>query len=181
MELRPELQLKAAIKALKDTIIPAVDSRHGIAVEQANLVLHSLEMVVENLPRQYGYDRHELDSWVSLAAELIAVVEGGELTGQAVAALEPLLQHHRDTLARARAEPAELHQGILAMRETISALVTAVLDDGSNEAQVKMQHYLFSSAKQQLLRERSWLAPMGLDPELSSLPPIESLLDAVKT
>jgi hypothetical protein len=181
MELRPELQLKAAIKALKDTIIPAVDSRHGVAVEQANLVVHSLEMIAENLPKQYRYDRHELDSWISLAAELIAVVEGDELTGRAVAALKPLLQYQRDALAKAGAEPDELHQGILAMRSTISAVVTAILDDGSSEAQIQMQQYLFSSAKQQLLRERSWLAPMGLDPELSSLPPIESLLDDVKT
>src|SRR3546814_15487978 len=45
-----DLQLQVVIKALKDTVMPAVDPAHRMAIEQLGLSLETLSMVRERLP-----------------------------------------------------------------------------------------------------------------------------------
>src|SRR3546814_17918669 len=45
-----DLQLQVVIKALKDTVMPAVDPAHRMAIEQLGLSIATLSMVRERLP-----------------------------------------------------------------------------------------------------------------------------------
>src|SRR3546814_16465351 len=45
-----DLQLQVVIKALQDTVMPAVDPAHRMAIEQLGLSIATLSMVRERLP-----------------------------------------------------------------------------------------------------------------------------------
>ena len=180
MEIRADFQLKSIIKALKDNVIPAVDPNHKMAVEQAHLAVHVLQVLADKLPMQYRYDRHELNQYVNLAEKLGTQISGGAKTTDALAQLEALVAPGRDTLDRARAEPSELEQALLHLRAKVGDLVEAALEDGDETSQKHLEKEIMASAREQLTRERSWLIPMGFEPDPATLTPVEQLLDPVK-
>ncbi|MCK9504333.1 MAG: hypothetical protein M0Q95_09130 [Porticoccaceae bacterium] len=180
MEIRADFQLKSVIKALKDNVIPAVDPNHKMAVEQAQLAVHVLQVLADKLPMQYRYDRHELNQYVALAERLETQVCGGAKTTEALADLKKLMAPGRDTLDRARAEPSELEQALLNLRAKVGDLVAAALEDGDETSRKHLEKEIMASAREQLTRERSWLIPMGFEPDPAALTPVEQLLDPVK-
>src|SRR3546814_20596692 len=56
-----DLQLQVVIQALKDTVMPAVDPAHRMAIEHLRLSIATLSMVRERLPPA------ELREWQELA------------------------------------------------------------------------------------------------------------------
>src|SRR3546814_9311493 len=62
-----DLQLQAAIKALSDTVGPAVDPADKVASEQLHLVIATLGMVRERLPAQRRFIRRLLEDAVAIA------------------------------------------------------------------------------------------------------------------
>src|SRR3546814_20887185 len=67
-----DLQLQAAIKALSDTVGPAVDPADKVASEQLHLVIATLGMVRERLPAQRRFIRRLLDDAVAIAGAVKA-------------------------------------------------------------------------------------------------------------
>ena len=176
MELRPEFQLKTAIRALTDVVLPAVDPDNRLAQEQARLVIGMLGLLMQRLPLAYRYDLDELSRSLSLAAELSSLA-ASRPPGE-VAPLEDLARSvalGRDVQARARAEPAELEAANHALRAGIGALVTALSSGPSTDVRGLVSRLVLDHAQQQLLRERAWLAPQGWEPA-GSLPAIETLI-----
>src|SRR3546814_7700012 len=67
-----DLQLQAAIKALSDTVGPAVDPADKVASEQLHLVIATLGMVRERLPAQRRFIRRLLEDAVAIAGAVNA-------------------------------------------------------------------------------------------------------------
>src|SRR3546814_601910 len=67
-----DLQLQAAIKALSDTVGPAVDPADKVASEQLHLVSATLGMVRERLPAQRRFIRRLLEDAVAIAGAVNA-------------------------------------------------------------------------------------------------------------
>ena len=179
MDIRPDIQIQSRIKAMIDTILPAVDPEHKMAQEQARLVIGTLQLVAKRLPIAYRYDRDELDRYVTLARDLVAQV-GHSLGGPTISAMETLAAHGGDVLDRARAEPAELEAAIFDLRATVGELIQEARAKGNPEAKATIRKLVLAASKQELDRERALVVDMGFENDPANMPiPIEKQLPQV--
>ena len=166
MQLREDLQLQTAIRALVEVIAPAVDAGNALAVEQTQLVIGMLQLMAARLPLQYQYDCDELARLVSLGRAL-----GGQDDRLAMASAAG-----EEVLGRAQATPQELLAAIRKLRDLSGAVITAAYRDGDHATRTIVSRHVLAHAEQQLLRERAWFAPQGWELQPESLPDIEILL-----
>lgn len=175
MDLRPEFQLKTAIRALTDVVLPAIDPANKLAQEQARLSIGMLSLALQRLPMVFRYDLDELSRSLDLAASLSDLAPTRPAAQEAARSLASSIERGKEVRARARAEPGELQTSNLELREKIGALVTALSRDMPTSELKPVSVLVLRHAKEQLLRERAWLAPQGWEPA-GTLPDIESLL-----
>lgn len=176
MELRPALQIQTVIKAMADVVLPAVDPHNKLAQEQARLVIGMLSLLAERLPLLYRYECDELSRFLVLAETLREAANEVRGASQALRDLTAVVEVGSSVLTRARAEPRELEAANFELREKIGALVTAVYADPDCAQCKTIGTAVTAHAKDQLLRERAWLAIQGWEGDGSALPAIESLL-----
>jgi hypothetical protein len=81
-----------------------------------------------------------------------------------------------DVLDRAKAEPSELVDTVKTLRARAGAVVQAICAEGDPESKEAVRESVLANAKEQLLRERSWLIMQGWEADPSEVPPIESLI-----
>ncbi len=176
MEMRPTIQILGMIKAMTEVVLPAVDPEHKMAQEQARLVIGMLQLMQQQLPLQFRYDRHELDRYVTLSAQLLQQLQGGARTQDAMTELSASAAEGARVLDRARAEPGELESAVFELRAKVGALVQAAGADGEPSAQEAVKKLILDAAQEQLERERSWLISLGYEADPSLVPPIERLI-----
>jgi hypothetical protein len=167
MQMREDLQLQTAIRALCEVVLPAVDAGNALAVEQLQVVIGTLQFMAARLPLRFNYDRDEL----ARLLELCRALDTGERSALAAATAAGT-----DTLAGARTSPAELLAAIRSLRELSGAEITARYRDGSETERARVTQLVLDHAAQQLLRERAWVAPQGWEIQPEALPAIEELL-----
>lgn len=176
MEISPTLQLHTAIKALTDVVLPAVDPANKLAQEQVQLVIGTLNILVQRYPLIYRYQRDELSRFLALADSLKS--QTAELPGAepALHALARSVEAGADVLDRARAEPSELESANLDLREKIGALIAGIYSETATSKLNHVSSIVLAHAKEQLLRERSWLIGQGWEADPKSVPAIETLI-----
>lgn len=161
MELRATFQIPTLIKAMTDVVMPAVDPDNKLAQEQAQLIVGCLHLMAQRLPLQYRYDRHELKCFIALATELQQEVGGSPALAEALATLNQRATSGQDVLARAGAEPTELETANLTLRDAVGQLIVAASVADDDARRVAIDKAVMAHAKDQLLRERAWLALQG--------------------
>ncbi len=176
MDLRPALQVQTAIKAMTDVILPAVDPENKLAQEQARLVIGMLNLVAQRQPLMYRYDRDELSRFLALADTLQTQTKDLPGATKALHALATSVESGEDVLDRARAEPSELESANFELREKIGALITAIYSETETGKLKHISATVTAHAKEQLLRERSWLIGQGWESDPKSIPAIETLI-----
>ena len=179
MEVRPEIQIRAMIKAMVDVVLPAVDPEQKMAQEQARLVIGTLGLIAGRLPVAYRFDRDQLDRYVSLSRELVALDRANGGGGQTLSRLESLAERGADVLKRARAEPSELEFMVFDLRAEVSRLLQSIHNTASPEKWAKVNKLILATSKLELERERALVVAMGFEPDPGSISPIESLLPPV--
>lgn len=176
MDLRPALQVQTVIKAMTDVVLPAVDPDNKLAQEQARLVIGMLHLVAQRQPLMYRYDRDELSRFLALADTLQAEAKSLPGAAEALHALTTATDVGADVLDRAQAEPSELEMANFELREKIGALITAIYA-GTETGKLKhISAIVTAHAKEQLLRERSWLIAQGWEADPKAIPAIETLI-----
>lgn len=176
MELRPELMLRAAAKAMTDVVLPALDPGNKLAQEQGHLVLASLNLALQRLPQMYRYDCDALARSIGFAGQLGEIANEAGVAGTDAATLAQSAASGADVLARANADPAELEAVNLALNEQIGALVAALSAAAPDGVLREMGRVVTAHSAEQLLRDRAWVAPQGWEPAAASLPELGSLL-----
>tara|TARA_R110000787_G_scaffold211663_9_gene321494 strand:- start:19412 stop:19960 length:549 start_codon:yes stop_codon:yes gene_type:complete len=176
MQLRSEIQLKSMIKAMQDVVIPALDDRNRLAVEQAQLVTGMLGLMQHQMPLQYRFDRDELK-------RLIETLEGCRLLCEQDAGLSSHLEQHKRLIAESRVvlegskvDPDGLQQAVRALRFRIGELVSLANEHASEGTRIQIEKNVLAASGAQLLRDRALLAPQKWEPDPAALPNIESLL-----
>ena len=180
MQLRPQVQIQAVIKAMMEDVIPALDQTNQLAMQSAQLTIGTLALIAQHLPLEYRYDCDELARLVGLASTLGAQAKDGVSMDSVVAELAAAAKYGTDVLDRARAEPAEIVDAVRRLRATTGATVRAVFKAGTEAAQAAAQAAVLSMSKEQLLRDRSWLLMQGWEPDPKSVPAIDTLLAPLK-
>ena len=175
MQLRADIQLQTAIRALTEVVAPALDTSNALAVEQLQIVIGMLHLMAVRLPLQVRYDCDELTRLLELSAALTSAIDQ-DGRAQILAPLMAASSKGAAVLTRAQADPADILQAIRDLRTRTGALITAVYRDGSDAARGRVTTLVLAHADQQLLRERAWFAPMGWESQPEGLPAIADLL-----
>jgi hypothetical protein len=176
MQLRPANQIPCLIKAMNDVVLPAIDPANTLAQEQARLVVANLGILLQRLPLEYRYDRDELERTLELSGRLRGQVRGSGETAAALECLGAAAARGAGVLERAGADPAELQESVRALRNAVGALIQATFAQGDAGNCRTLRGLVQEASREQLLRERSWLALYGFEPDPKLIPPIESLL-----
>ena len=79
MQLRADLQLATAIRALTEVVLPAVDADNALAVEQTQVVIGMLQLMAARLPWQFRHDCDELARLLTLCRALQPYDDDGGL------------------------------------------------------------------------------------------------------
>lgn len=176
MQMRPEIQIKSIIKAIKDVVIPAIDPANQLAIEQSRLVIGMLTLMASQLPVQFRFDHDELARLVKAAESLQAIQASDKQFGDSARNLATCKARAATVLERCQADPSELTAAVREMRETIGQLVLAVTQTGTPEVQLKIERVILDLSKEQLLRDRSLMKLQGFEPDPAAIPEIASLL-----
>lgn len=176
MQMRPEIQIQSMIKSITDVVLPAIDPANKLAQEQARLILGTLNLMSKQLPLQYRFDCDELARLDAFATELQAMATGG---AQTQAAVHSLASHQRaagQLLDHARASPDAIEAAVRELRSATGAVISGVYRDGDARAQAAVESAVLAMSKEQLLRDRAWVAAQGWEPDPAAVPPIDQLL-----
>lgn len=176
MQMRPEIQLKAVIKALSEVVLPALDPGNKPAIEQAKLSIGLLSLLAEQLPVQFAFDCDELARLLATGQTLVDAAQGGAATEDAAARLRDALAAATATLAGARSGPAGVLGAVRQLREATGTLVTQTHADGTPEARAAIDAAVLAMSQAQLLRERALMRLQGWEPDPAAIPPLAELL-----
>lgn len=165
--------LRAALKALKEVITPAVDSSNPLAVEQLRMVCGFLSMVCDQLPYRAQRIRFDLQSAIQLAEALAStegVAENDASDAQAKALTHAmLLQQAPD------ATEAEMCHATAQLAAATTAFVRASAD-ADETVRRQVDRAVLAGSKTWLDVQRAWFEPLGFDSEARSLPPLAQAL-----
>lgn len=173
MEHRPELLLQAALKSLKDNVLPAVDATNELAVQQLQISIGLMQIALDILPIMYRYDRQDLSRLVDLAQSL------SDIAAHANPGLDAALDDARSVLDRARADPGEMLDTIRCMRTEISAATTAGQSLDDQEKVRAIRKAVVEAAREMIERERAWVKMYGFEADAKAIPDIEDILEPV--
>ena len=177
MQMRPEIQIAAMIKAMKDVVIPAVAGTNKLAEEQANLVVGMLHLMAQQLPLQFRFDRDELARLVK-TGEALREVPAGEGPARSVRdALVSRCGEAAQLLEKCRCDPADLQRAVQGLRGSICEVVEAFAASGG-EGALSVERIVMAMSAEQLLRDRALMKPQGWEPDPAALPDITELIGA---
>lgn len=159
-----DLQLQASLKALADTIGPAVDPTDKVATEQLGLVVATLTMVRARLPIQRRLIRRLLEDAISLGeafdAESHIDALGEALAGARAALADPELEAHE--LERVRA--------------ALTSRIVSLLATADGDAIKRVGGVVLKRSGASIERLRAWCVPSGFEGASPAIPAIDSLI-----
>lgn len=179
MQLRSKIKLDSMIKAMKDVVIPAIDTRNELAIQQAHLIVGLLTLMVHQLPVQFRFDRDELQRLIDCARGLAALSSDEQSVREAAVNLDTCRIAAEGVLVRCAGDPTELTAAVRAMREATGTLMAAAASGADTAALGVVQNAVLSLSREQLLRDRALMLPQGWEPDPTAIPDIQSLLPAV--
>ena len=166
-----DLQLQAAIKALRDTVAPAVDPANKVAIEQLHLSIATIAMVRDRLPLARRFARRRLEDALDLARAVAAAARTDaaiDLAGldTAVAAGPALLADATAEIEHYEAANAAVTGATLAV---INAAQTSAATGTIDVAVLKASAPAFE-------RSRAWFLSAGFEPDPAAIRPLTTLL-----
>lgn len=175
MKDHSENTLRAAIKALRDTVAPAVDPTDPQAAEQLRLTIDFLEFLRTRIYDVHARHRYELEHQLAVARSLLeeaakvserACQELVDRVSEAAAALGDAATHTRDL----QHASDELWGGVRALvREAGTA---------PREVQQAISAKILSGMDPLVELESSWYLPFGFEPAPERVSPLSDLLVA---
>lgn len=175
---RTDVTLQAVIRALTDVVTPAVDPEDALAREQLRLSIDHLRFLALRVDRLYERALAELRHHLHLAEAVIAALP---TQPDRTERLDRELAEATRVLAAAGATPATLRATTAAVAAAISTIVRD-LDDAEDAsvaaARAAVVRAVVAGSAEQVAFERSWYAPLGIDPDHDELPTLDQLLQA---
>lgn len=178
MQLRSEIQIASMIKAMKDVVIPALDSGNRLAMEQSQLIVGMLNLMASQLPIQFQFDRDELGRLTGSLAALAAICAEAPALQATAARLHEQQTAAADLHARCSVDPAELTAAVRALRATVGAVVVEAGQQAPVATAERIEGVVLALSREQLLRDRAIVAPQGWEADPAAVPPIRELLAA---
>lgn len=162
-----DLQLQVVIKALVETVAPAVDPSNKVAIEQLHLVLGTLKLLREHLPLTRRFVRALLTDAVDLGeqvANAVAVSERREIDEALIGARKVLN------------DPAVESWAIEAARSNLTDKTVKIVASVGEGARDHVEKIVLEQSQYSIERFRAWFIGSGFEPKASEIPAISTLL-----
>ena len=168
-----EHALQAAVKALSEVVAPAVDRTDPLAVDQLRLVVSWLQFHGRRRHQERDFARAGLRLRVAQAVDVMAVVArwAPDVAGR----LGTALDEARAALAR-EGTAADAWDGLA---QRLDGLVCeAVLQSAGwpDEPRQTLAACVLAHARDVLLLNRAWFAPLGFEARPEAVPDLETLM-----
>lgn len=157
-----ELQIGVVIKALSDTVIPALDPSQKVAMEQLGLSIATLGMVRSHLPLEAAREWAALSHAHNLAASVNEALAERCLTDPLDAA--------KSLLAEGNPPPGARKE---ATRHLLAAVSQIAREESTPQAVLKL---IVERSKASTDLVRAWSIGSGFEPDPDQVPAIEELL-----
>lgn len=165
-----DLRIRSMIKALSETVLPAVDPDNKAAIEQLHITLGSLALLRDQVDHAYAFEVADLRDMVALIAAL--PVHAGPVSAQSLQAVAGA----EELAAGAPASLTRLQDANNALREAIATEIDAAYQRLDPAAADRLDAWLLQNAAGQIGRERAFVAGTGFDVFPDTLRPIGELL-----
>lgn len=163
----------AAIRAMNELIIPAIDRSDPLALEQATIVAGLLEMIESRIDYVADRNRFEARHYLGvgrrvLPSALIVSKRIGQELRDAIDHADSMLRSPDSTVSDIRSCTATL-------AGTITALVRASSSAGADvSARHTIETTILIDSKELLDAQRSWFLPQGWEKDSTKVPSIEN-------
>ena len=162
--MNPSIQLRidSVIRALEDTVDPAVagDER---AAEQLQMAIAHLRVIREQVDIATSFDRYELACFEGLGAELMAASSGGPSVVEATRTLRTILAS-----SYSAQDPAAIRDRTDRLGRAIERLVYASYGDGDDAFQMAARTAVLNSERERVNANRSFFAGMAWESDVPS-------------
>jgi hypothetical protein len=138
-----ELRLKTMMRALTESILPALDPENSLAQEQAGLLMGHINALIQQQGLEYQVNEQEAEAMTDLAKQLLTIAEGGV-----------------NTVAAAERLAAAMKEGNF---EELSKSVERLLsmEDGSQAFKDATWKPVLDYSRNAAARGQQWFKPMG--------------------
>jgi hypothetical protein len=160
MNLDLDVQLQVALRALEDTVAPALGAAEGHVLEQFHLALMTLRFVKTRLPDMRRFARMELAAYATLARASISAAGAAPELAAAVA----------DGLAiqdDATADTAAIVSATRRLRDEITALGSQCED---LDIRAELDRLVLEQGGAMIGQARQWASPYGFELKPEALP-----------
>ncbi|ALR20198.1 MULTISPECIES: hypothetical protein [Sphingobium] len=164
----PSIDLRIAniVKSLEQVVLPALGPRERLAKDQIGLCIGHLRMIGEQWRWAAAFEGGSFDAMVALAEAMRPSVDPFyvEELGAAIEAGKAV--DKRDLAA--------VEHGILVLGGLIDRIILG--EDGKVELAPAARDAVLAYGAAQSIRERTWFAATGLDPDGQDLPDIPAMM-----
>lgn len=158
-------QLQVVLRALNDTIAPALVDADKHVVEQLQLSIATLSFVAARLPDARRFARLELETYADMAAAVAAAAPSDLADG--ARALRDAAEVGRAVLERADVDTEAIETAARQCRERIAALSTAAR---KTPARAEIERIILAGSAPIIAQARQWCAPFGFELKPQDLP-----------
>jgi hypothetical protein len=158
-----DVGLKSVVKALIDTVAPAIDPSDHLAKEQLRLAASYVDFVRQRLQLIHARERYDLVHYLTLSKGLLDCKppepsEPVAALHAAIATAQPLAEDPAVLTARIRAAAMDLAHAVA------SVVQAAHSEWGSMELARRMDKTVLAATEDKLEMELLWYQPIGFDP-----------------
>ena len=161
-----DLLIGAALRAMKDVVVPAIPADQGGAAEQARLVIGVLSLLQQRVSFEGARSRKELEIAVELAEQIVSVLSN---PGALKAELDAARDASDETIG---------DKGRDSIRKSLLACLASSIDNESDrEAKDQLLRAVLSVSSKQNSLTRAWSTPAGFEPASAEGDPLIPLTE----
>ena len=164
------LRLQTMLRSMLDVVIPAIDSDHRLAIDQAQIIAGNIRLLLDQCDKAYEYEMAELREYGALLDALVNQLHGGAETSRRVAQARDLLAACAPIRRLAIPAQGELAAMVRVLKESVDGMVRAAHADGTPASASAASRLVLAQAEGQILRERVWFKQSGFELEPDRLP-----------
>jgi hypothetical protein len=170
------LRLATLLRAMQEVVLPAIDPKNRLAIDQANIVVGNLRLLLDQCDKAYQYEWVELREYFDLVSAISSSAQSSGNADEALQAADAALAASRALVAMEIPTQGELVARVRDLKGAADALLHAAYQQGSPEHRARVDTLVHEQAQRQLTRERVWFRKAGFELDAGQLPSMEDVL-----
>jgi hypothetical protein len=170
-----DVALKSVVRALSDVVAPAIDPNAALAKEQLRLAVEYLNFAITRVDHLYERAAFELRQHLEMAKAVRQVVAGLPVA----AVLDSPVVHGENLVSVTSLRIDDLRQASTALAAGITTVIRE-LEASDKQLRSDLGRTVAVATKDRIAFERSWYAPLGIDPNRDEVPELQVLLDSLR-